>query len=83
MNDVGIINPMSRINRLGLAAFIAALLATPLVAQSPNRNGLHETCPKQTMLASVWMGTRILLSFSTRTSTLWPSHASHAPWVVT
>ena len=34
MNDVGIINPMSRINRLGLAAFVAALLATPLVAQS-------------------------------------------------
>jgi ankyrin repeat protein len=34
MNDVGIINPMSRINRLGLGAFIAALLATPLVAQS-------------------------------------------------
>ena len=34
MNDVGIINPMSRINRLGLGAFIIALLATPLVAQS-------------------------------------------------
>jgi hypothetical protein len=34
MNDAGIINPMSRINRLGLGAFIAALLATPLVAQS-------------------------------------------------
>jgi ankyrin repeat protein len=34
MNDVRIINPMSRINRLGLAAFIMALLATPLVAQS-------------------------------------------------
>jgi ankyrin repeat protein len=34
MNDVEIINPMSRINRLGLAAFIVALLATPLVAQS-------------------------------------------------
>ena len=34
MNDVGIINPMSRINRLGLGAVIVALLATPLVAQS-------------------------------------------------
>src|SRR3954464_3808353 len=34
MNDVGIINPMSRINRLGLGAFLLALIATPLVAQS-------------------------------------------------
>ena len=34
MNDVGIINPMSRMNRLGLAAAIVALIATPLVAQS-------------------------------------------------
>jgi ankyrin repeat protein len=34
MNDVGIINSMSRIKRLGLAAAIAALIATPLVAQS-------------------------------------------------
>ena len=34
MNDMGIINPMSRINRLGLGAIIVALLATPLVAQS-------------------------------------------------
>jgi ankyrin repeat protein len=34
MNDVGIINPMSRMKRLGLAAAIAALVATPLVAQS-------------------------------------------------
>jgi len=34
MNDVGIINPMSRMNRLALAAAIVALIATPLVAQS-------------------------------------------------
>ena len=34
MNDVGNINPMSRINRLGLGAFLLALIATPLVAQS-------------------------------------------------
>jgi hypothetical protein len=34
MNDVGIINPMSSMNRLGLAAAIVALIATPLVAQS-------------------------------------------------
>jgi uncharacterized protein len=34
MNDMGIINTMSRINRLGLGAFILALIATPLVAQS-------------------------------------------------
>jgi ankyrin repeat protein len=34
MNDVGIIKPMSRINRLGLGAFLLALFATPLVAQS-------------------------------------------------
>jgi hypothetical protein len=34
MNDVGIISPMTRMNRLGLAAFVAALIATPLVAQS-------------------------------------------------
>ena len=34
MNDVGFINPMSRMNRLGLAAAIVALIATPLVAQS-------------------------------------------------
>jgi len=34
MNDVGIINTMSRINRLGLAAFVLALIATPLAAQS-------------------------------------------------
>ena len=34
MNDVEIINPMSRINRLGLTAFVLALIATPLVAQS-------------------------------------------------
>jgi ankyrin repeat protein len=34
MNDVGIINPMTRMNRLRLAAAIAALIATPLVAQS-------------------------------------------------
>jgi hypothetical protein len=34
MNDVGIINPMTRMNRLGLAAAIVALIATPLLAQS-------------------------------------------------
>jgi len=34
MNDVGFINSMRRMNRLGLAAAIAALIATPLVAQS-------------------------------------------------
>ena len=34
MRDVGIINSMNRINRLGLAAAIVALIATPLVAQS-------------------------------------------------
>ena len=34
MNDVGIIKTMSRINRLGLAAVVLALIATPLVAQS-------------------------------------------------
>jgi ankyrin repeat protein len=34
MNDVGIINTMSRINRLGLGAAIVALIATPLVAQN-------------------------------------------------
>jgi ankyrin repeat protein len=31
---MGIINPMTRMNRLGLAAAIVALIATPLVAQS-------------------------------------------------
>jgi ankyrin repeat protein len=34
MNDVGFINPMSRMNRLGLAVATMALIATPLVAQS-------------------------------------------------
>ena len=34
MNDVENIIPMSRINRLGLTAFVLALIATPLVAQS-------------------------------------------------
>lgn len=34
MNDVGFINPMSRMKRFGLAAAIATLIATPLVAQS-------------------------------------------------
>ena len=30
-------------------------------------DGLHETAPKHTILLSVWMGTRIRVSFSTRT----------------
>jgi hypothetical protein len=34
MNNMGKIASMDRINRLGLAAFILALLATPLLAQS-------------------------------------------------
>jgi ankyrin repeat protein len=34
MNDAGIINTMSRINRLGLGALFLALIATPLAAQS-------------------------------------------------
>ena len=34
MNDVGFINPMSRMKRFGLVAAIATLIATPLVAQS-------------------------------------------------
>jgi ankyrin repeat protein len=34
MNDVGFVDPMNRMNRVGLAAAIAALIATPLVAQS-------------------------------------------------
>ena len=34
MNDKGIFGSMDRINRLGLCAFLLALVATPLVAQS-------------------------------------------------
>src|SRR6185437_16332534 len=38
MNMMGIIQRMDRINRLGLAAFLLALVATPLVAQSFSDN---------------------------------------------
>jgi ankyrin repeat protein len=38
MNMMGIIERMDRINRLGLAAFLLALVATPLVAQSFSDN---------------------------------------------
>ena len=57
--------------------------ATLLSPHRPIRNGLHDTFPKHTMLLKVWIGTRSLVSFSTRTATASPSRARYAPCVVT